>query len=191
MILHRSAALLVSGLLLGAWDAHAASGPPAPVGMAPGVLAPVMTAQWNGQMQRPAINPVAARNGGALRVQRATIVDPSGFERAMNAVHLWVPSGLQPRGGVVWRTQANACPSGPVIDWMAESADRLWAVEVRPPIAWIRADTPAVPGTVCPVLPLDSVRSLLHAWVRNYRPNAQVLDYRRGRISKARREPLE
>ncbi|MEZ5652119.1 MAG: hypothetical protein R3E87_16400 [Burkholderiaceae bacterium] len=116
--------------------------------------------------------------GDALRVKRLTIVDPSGFERPMNAAYLFVPVGLEPQGSVVWNVQMGACPSGPVINWAAQSPDGLWAVEIRPPVSWVRAVAGPAAGGDCPVLPIHSVRALLDAWVGQARPQATVLDFR-------------
>ena len=116
---------------------------------------------------------------GAIRVERAVIVDASGFEAPMAASTLFLPSGWQPHGGVLWG-QEYMCTNGYNVDWSAASPDGAESIHVLPQARWEANNYNAPPSTPgCPLATHSSVRQYLDALLQGWRPGARSLDFRR------------
>jgi hypothetical protein len=134
--------------------------------------------QAAGQEPRPPPTASTGLPSGALRVERAVIVDASGFEEPMVAATLFLPHGWQARGGVQWGQQF-ACTNGYVFDWSATSPDGLASIAVLPQERWEWNNIGAPPATPgCPAAPHRNVQPYLQGLAQRLRPGARVLDYR-------------
>lgn len=115
---------------------------------------------------------------GSIRFEKAMIVDATGFEAPMAASTLFLPSGWQARGGVVWGQQ-HMCTNGYNFDWSASSRDGSATVAVLPHVRWETNNYgggAATPG--CQAAPFTNVRQYLDALLQQWRPGARALDFR-------------
>jgi hypothetical protein len=160
-------------LALGVGDGRAQQAPGFSAGSALGQGAAAM---------RPAAPVPAAAAPGTVRLQRAELVDPSGFERPMVAATILVPAGWRAQGGVVW-TPANACGSAYSFNWRATAPDGVTAVAVFPGTSWTFSNMPL--GGACTTSRATSARQYLEALAQRARPGARILDFR------ARKDLLE
>lgn len=125
----------------------------------------------------------ARRRGEASRptagqLQRANIVDNSGFGQAMPALSIDVPAGWQPRGGIEWHRQVECLGNTWAPRWSAASADGLHEVTLLPRMAWQVQSGSIVPMNPCPAAAMDSVQAYLTQVAGAARPGAQVLAFR-------------
>ncbi|MEQ1932147.1 MAG: hypothetical protein ABL957_16665 [Parvularculaceae bacterium] len=127
----------------------------------------------------PAAAPAGQRaRGDILRLDPAVIVDATGFEQPMGAVTLFVPHGWRAQGGVLWASDYQ-CTNGYNFAWSAASPDGAMTLGVAPQTGWAYASSGAAsPQPGCPVMTLASARAYLEASVRNFIPDARILDYR-------------
>jgi hypothetical protein len=115
---------------------------------------------------------------GALHVERAMILDATGFEAPIAASTLFLPRGWQTQGGVYWALE-HMCTNGYNFMWSATSADGAMSINVLPQERWEtnnfngQASTPG-----CRSAPYRNVRQYLESVVQRWRPGAQVLDFR-------------
>ena len=86
----------------------------------------------------PIVAPMAQTRGlppGAIHVDRAEIVDATGFEAPMAASTLFLPRGWQTQGGVYWASEFM-CTNGYNFIWSAASPDGMTSVHVLPQERW-------------------------------------------------------
>jgi len=119
----------------------------------------------------------ASDPAGALRVQRAEIIDSKGFEKPMLAGTLMVPAGWKHQGEVRWRTNASRCGRFYGFALQANAPDGSAAIELGTPEAW-GATSHGAPAGDCPQANLRDAREYLHSWIQRHRPDARVVDYR-------------
>ncbi len=113
---------------------------------------------------------------GALRVQRAVVVDQRGFERPMPAAAMMLPAGWRHQGEVQWNPGAR-CGRPYQVVLQAQAPDGIGAIVLAPGEAWGASSmTGAVEG--CAQGQTSGVEAYLRAWVQRHRPGAQWLDYR-------------
>lgn len=112
---------------------------------------------------------------GALRVQRAEIVDRQGFEKPMLAATMMVPAGWTHAGTVEWSVGAK-CTTPYAMRLRAEAQDRSAAIELLPGEGW-GATSFGFRGE-CPPGDFANAETYLRAWVQRHRPGARWLDYR-------------
>lgn len=150
----------------------------APAGAAFGAAAPTMAA---GAAQAPVR--AFALPPGTLRLQKAQIIDPSGFDRPMVAATMLIPAGYRPQGGIAWNLRAReTCGIDYSLEWSATSPDGLGAVGFTTPRRWNA--TQSADGMPLPLPPactnaaFSSAREFLEGWARNAYPDMRVLDYR-------------
>jgi hypothetical protein len=123
--------------------------------------------------------PVAGQlPAGAVHVQRAEIVDATGFEAPMAASTLFLPPGWSTQGGVLWGQQ-YACTNGYVFNWTAVAPDGRTSITVLPQQRWEANNYGAGPSTPgCRSAPYTNVRQYLESLAQGWRPGARALDYR-------------
>jgi hypothetical protein len=125
--------------------------------------------------------PSAAADGlppGALRVEKAVIVDATGFEAPLAATTLFLPAGWRTQGGVFWG-QEFMCTNGYNYNWAATSPDGRTSIAVLPQARWETNNYGAAPSTPgCQSAPYTNVRQYLEAVVQRWKQGARVLDFR-------------
>lgn len=124
----------------------------------------------------PTATPPAGRRGlpsGALRVEPAVILDPTGFEAPMAAVTLFLPTGWTTKGGVVWGQQF-ACVNGYNFDWSASSPDGRSRIAILPQEKWEWNNYGAGPSSPgCSLAQCTSVEQFLRGSVSQRIPQAR------------------
>lgn len=152
----------------------------ASAGYDPKVTAASATGATPSPAQPSQNHPAQAARGlppGAIHLERAVVVDYSGFEQPMGAVTLFLPSGWRAQGGVVWGNQFM-CTNGYNIDWSATSPDGA-TVAILPQDRWEANNIgsgPSSPG--CRLANYQNVRDYLQDLAQRWRPGARVLDFR-------------
>ncbi len=117
---------------------------------------------------------IAQQSADVLRLQRAVVIDPSGFGQATPAATLFVPHGWRSTGGVEWNLQ-HTCTNGFAMNWSAVSADATSGVVLWPQQGWEHNGygTTSRPG--CTVAGHADALSFLNAVVASSLPSARVL----------------
>ncbi len=118
---------------------------------------------------------------GAIRVQKADIIDPSGFRQPMIAATVMIPVGWQPQGGISWQINDSGCgKKTPHFAWRAASPDGLSVMEILAEENWSghNMQIAGMPQQACPNIQIQSAKEYIHTWVQYNRPGARVLDYR-------------
>lgn len=121
---------------------------------------------------------------GAIRLQRAQIVDPSGFEKPLVAATLLIPAGYRPQGGIVWNMRAKeTCSNDYAVEWSAATPDGQYAIGFTSARRWNDTRSfgngmqlPLQPG--CVRASFSNAREFLEGWARGTYPDMRVLDYR-------------
>lgn len=136
----------------------------------------------------PALQPATARMEasaamppGAIRVQKADIIDQTGFGRPMVAATTMIPVGWQAQGGVLWIENVSGCgKKTPHFAWRATSPDGMSAMEILPEENWYGTNQhiAGMPQQACPNIQIQTAKEYIHTWVQYNRPGARVLDYR-------------
>jgi hypothetical protein len=163
-------------------DAPAPNGGAAAVGEAgaPAGGAPLGGAAAGGLL------PVAQAQGplpkGVLRLQRTSIMDPSGFEKPMVAATAFAPVGWRTQGGYVWGS-GGPCATGDVlVNWSAIGPDGISAVAFVSKPRWeiIQSflDFDRGPPGPCETAKWTTAQQFLEALARQAAPQARILDYR-------------
>ncbi|MGB7932572.1 MAG: hypothetical protein WCH04_10180 [Gammaproteobacteria bacterium] len=117
---------------------------------------------------------------GAIRVQRADIIDPNGFEKPMVASTVLIPAGWTTQGGIVWGGEASQCGgSGYNVDFQATSPDGVSAIHFFPMEQWQWNSTGSTTMPGCRSQQVSSVQQYIENLVQRARPGARMLDYRR------------
>lgn len=130
----------------------------------------------------PAFHALAAPEAlpaGALRVQRAEIIDRQGFEKPLVAATMMVPAGWSQQGTVEWKkvTTQKRCGSLHGLRLAAAAPDGSAAIELVPGDAWASNNFGA-PVNDCLSAQVRDAQQYLQAWVQHHRPGARWLDYR-------------
>jgi hypothetical protein len=115
---------------------------------------------------------------GAIHVQRAEIVDATGFEAPMAASTLFLPAGWQTQGGVYW-AQDFMCTNGYNFMWSAASPDGSATINVLPQERWETNNYnggASTPG--CQAAPYRTVQQYLESVAQRWRPGSRALDFR-------------
>lgn len=171
-------------IAIGVWAAIAAAGcaggDETPVADA---AAPVAQAEAQTAATRAVVAPEVGRArglpAGAIRFERAIIPDATGFEAPIAASTLFLPSGWQARGGVLWG-QEHMCTNGYNFDWTATSPDGSLSVHVLPQARWEANNYNAPPSSPgCRLAPYASVRQYLDSLLQGWRPGARAIEFRR------------
>lgn len=142
--------------------------------------APAGTAQAGGLL------PVAQAQGplpqGVLRLQRTSIMDPSGFEKPMVAATAFAPVGWRTQGGYFWGS-GGPCATGDVlVNWSAIAPDGISAIAFVSKPRWeinqifFNLDR-GQPGA-CETAKWTTAQQYLEALAREAAPQARILDYR-------------
>jgi hypothetical protein len=96
----------------------------------------------------------------------------------MAASTLFLPSGWQAQGGVLWGREFT-CTNGYNFDWSAASPDGSSSVSILPQMRWEMNNYNAPPSTPgCQYAPYTNVRQYLDSILHQWRPGARPLDYR-------------
>ncbi len=126
----------------------------------------------------PSFAATEALPAGALRVQRAEIIDRRGFEKPLVAATMMVPAGWRQQGTVEWKvSQQKRCGSPHGLRLAAAAPDGSAAIELVPGDAWASNNFGA-PVNDCLSAQVRDARQYLEAWVQQHRPGARWLDYR-------------
>jgi hypothetical protein len=112
---------------------------------------------------------------GAIRVERAEVIDRNGFEKPLVALTLFKPVGWRAEGGVEW-DPTNTCGLGTRFNWRATAADNASAIQIVPQEKWNHGNFELPPN--CLMSRVDGARAYLEWWVARNRRGARVLDYR-------------
>jgi hypothetical protein len=100
---------------------------------------------------------------GALHVEKAMIVDATGFEAPLAATTLFLPAGWRSAGGVFWG-QEFACTNGYNFNWTATSPDGRTSIAVLPQQKWESNNYGAAPSSPgCQAAPFTNVRQYLES----------------------------
>jgi hypothetical protein len=175
---------IMRGIAVGLWAALAAAGCGGESGRESGGApdGPAASAVVAEAEDAAGARPATAARGlpaGAIRVEPAVIVDATGFEAPMAAYTLFLPSGWQSRGGVLWG-QPFMCTNGYNLDWSATSPDGATSVYALPQAKWETNNYGAPPSTPgCQAAPYTNVQQYLAALLQGWRPGAQPLEFRR------------
>jgi hypothetical protein len=114
----------------------------------------------------------------AIHVERAVILDATGFEAPMAASTLFLPRGWQAQGGVYWALEFM-CTNGYNVMWSASSPDGAMTINVLPQARWEMNNyngAAATPG--CQAAPYRNVQQYLESVAQGWRPGARPLDFR-------------
>jgi hypothetical protein len=109
----------------------------------------------------------------ALVLQKVVIEDPGVIARGP-ALTALIPAGWQARGGVA--APAGACSEPYVVDWHAQSADRLSGMGIFPTEAWQWSTFPM--QSACARRVVRSARDYLAGKAQELFPGARVLAHR-------------
>lgn len=108
---------------------------------------------------------------GARRVDRAVILDRTGFGRPLVAATIFVPHGWQTDGGVVWGND-YACTNGYALAWQTQSPSGDAGMAFLPQRGWGWNSSGAANGN-CPTATTDSaaayIDQLLPSLMDSYR----------------------
>jgi hypothetical protein len=119
----------------------------------------------------------AASVAEILRLERAAIIDGTGFGQPMIAVTLFKPYGWKETGGVSWGSD-HACTRGWGFNWSAEAADGLSGIGILPQQGWEQSSEGRPVNFDCPLRQLNGVEDYLRALVQHGFRGAQVVNYR-------------
>lgn len=118
---------------------------------------------------------------GAVRVQKAVIVDRNGFGQPMPAATLMIPAGWKEEGGIVWQENNAGCgPRTPHVSWRAASPDGISALQILPEEDWSGHSMayPGMPQSQCPNVTITDMRQYVMQYAERLRPGAQIENYR-------------
>lgn len=118
---------------------------------------------------------------GTIRVKKAEIVDPSGFEKPMTAATILVPHDWQVQGGVIWRQPMPECgPRTPHVSWVATSPDGKRHFQLLPDEQWNGSSIlpPGISQSGCPNLATTDMQEFVGFYLQRYRPGANFINYR-------------
>jgi hypothetical protein len=118
----------------------------------------------------------AAARPTTLRVQRAEIMDRSGFEKPLVAYTMFVPAGWRTEGGVEYAGPNNCVPEQR-ISWKAADPAGVGAIQIVPEEKWSVSNF-STPSDNCLHVRLGNARQYLEWWVQRNRPGARVMDFR-------------
>jgi hypothetical protein len=130
--------------------------------------------------------PVAQAQGplpkGVLRLQRTSIMDPSGFEKPMVAATAFAPVGWRTQGGYVWGS-GGPCATGDVlVNWSAMAPDGISAIAFVSKPRWeinqIFFNIDRIQPGPCETAKWTTAQQYLEALAREAAPQARILDYR-------------
>ncbi len=133
------------------------------------------------QLRSAADSAAGSMPKGAVRVQKAEVVDRHGFEKPMTAFTVLIPAGWRTEGGIVWQQNMSGCGKNtPHVAWRATSPDGLSAMEILPEETWSGNNTQGynMPQQGCPNLWIRTAKEYIHTWVEHNRRGARVLEYR-------------
>lgn len=115
---------------------------------------------------------------GTMHVQKAVVVDSTGFGQAMPAYTLMIPAGWKTQGSIVWQRNTPGCgPRAPHVNWSATSPDGLSHFQLLPEEDWsgnnMQGGSPQ-----CPNVTITEMRDYAIQYAQRVRPGAQIIDYR-------------
>lgn len=116
---------------------------------------------------------------GAIRFDRAVVVDANGFAQPIASSTLFIPHGWHTKGGVQWGYE-HLCTNGYNFKWSATSPDGLMRIAILPQTRWENNNYGAPsssPG--CQIAPYTNAQAYLVHLVERWHPGARVLDYQR------------
>lgn len=139
-----------------------------------GLFGLVMCAQASAQS-----GPIPGASQGTLHAKLVEVIDSTGFGQPLVAFSILVPADWRPEGGVVWSGTADPCGGmGYNFHWQATSPDGRSGVAIVPTANWQFSTTGMAGSTGCPPQQIASVGDYLQAVAQQYRPGAQILDFR-------------
>lgn len=118
---------------------------------------------------------------GSYRMQRAQIMDTSGFGRPLVAYSIFIPVGWQSQGGIIWDQNNNgSCGRAPTrVEWTANAPDGVSYIQLLPEENWSGNNLPNMGmQQQCPNITITTVKDYLQWFVQRERPGARILDYR-------------
>ena len=118
---------------------------------------------------------------GVVRVQKAVIIDQSGFGQPMPAATLMIPAGWKAQGGIVWQQNNAGCgPRTPHINWMATSPDGISALQLFPEENWSGHNMmhQGMVQSQCPNVTITDMEQFVVRYAQRLRPGAQIENYR-------------
>lgn len=119
----------------------------------------------------------APLQAAGLRLERAAIIDGTGFERPMIAATLFKPFGWKESGGIVWGNP-HGCTQGWGVNWTAESPDGQRGIAVLPQQGWEQNSEGRSVNFDCPLMQLNGVEDYLREVLKNFNPDAGSVQYR-------------
>lgn len=130
--------------------------------------------------------PVAQAQGplpkGVLRLQRTSIMDPSGFEKPMVAATALAPVGWRTQGGYFWGSGGPCAIGDVLVNWSAMAPDGISAIafvsKPRWEIVQSFLDFDRGPPGPCEGAKWTTAQQFLEALARQAAPQARILDYR-------------
>ncbi|MEM9013981.1 MAG: hypothetical protein AAGB02_02630 [Pseudomonadota bacterium] len=136
-----------------------------------------------GLQSGPGVAAAAAKGlpQGAIRVERAKIIDAQGFEKPMTAATMLIPAGWKTQGGIGWNPQISDC--GPIpthINWAAVAPDGVSQLQILPELKFtgMQANMAPPPQTQCPNMMITDATEFFRQYVGMVRSGAQIIDMR-------------
>ena len=115
----------------------------------------------------------------SLRLDRAIVVDATGFEQPLAALTMFIPHGWATQGGVLWGSE-YMCTNGYNFSWSATSPDGSTSIAILPQQKWeLNNYGGGVSTPGCSTAPYTNVQAYLQGVVQRWRPEARIVDFRR------------
>ncbi len=123
--------------------------------------------------------PATAQRSVPLRVQRAEIMDPHGFEKPLVAYTMFVPATWRAEGGVEY-PPANGCNPPSRLNWRASDPGGVGAIQLVGEEKWAAGNfpMPELERAGCLMSQVSGIRPYLEWWVKRNRPGARIMDFR-------------
>jgi len=120
---------------------------------------------------------------GSVRVRPAKVMDRNGFKRPFIAQVAMIPVGWKTQGGVNWINRTIPCgPKVPHYRWQATAPDGIGQISFLPEEEWSgfhsNSGMQGLTKTQCPNVTSTNTKQFILGYVKRYRPNAKILDYR-------------
>lgn len=114
-------------------------------------------------------------------MQRAEVIDRSGFEKPLVAYSIFISAGWKPQGGIVWDVNnSSGCGKAATrVEWTAYSPDGVSYIQLLPEENWSGHNLPDMGiQQSCPNVTVLTIKDYLQWFVQRERPGARILDYR-------------
>lgn len=112
-----------------------------------------------------------------LRLDRAIIIDPTGFGQPVVAGTLFIPHGWQASGGIEW-DKKHSCVNGYALNWQALAPDGSMGLAALPQQQWEWNATGKAGRIGCGISQIGDAQAYLRAVAKQQVPNAKILRFK-------------